>query len=281
MQTIIAVVFDFDDTLAPDSTTGFLQTLGVDTKEFWGARVQPLVDQGWDPIPAYLYMMLQESKSSPKKNITRQRLAEYGRQITPYASAPQLFGRIHKAAKTIDPKIEVEFYLVSSGIGEILRNTKLARHFKDIWACDFHYDEHGCISYPKNIISFTDKTRYLFQISKGIIGPESRKRPFDVNKKIEARDLRIPFEQIIYVGDGFTDVPCFSLVQKQRGTAFGVYDQTNKVKWGHAWSFIQDGRVTNLVPAKYGKGSVLLDNIEMAIRSIAQKILLRAQAYQG
>jgi hypothetical protein len=62
------------------------------------------------------------------------------------------------------------------------------------------------------------------------------------------------------VGDGYTDVPCFSLVQKQQGTAFAVYDQRNKVKWGHAWGFIQDGRVNNLVPAKYGKDSVLLDN---------------------
>ncbi|MCI0528268.1 MAG: haloacid dehalogenase-like hydrolase [Nitrospira sp.] len=281
MQDIIAVVFDFDDTLAPDSTSSFLESLGIDVPKFWQEKVQPLLEDGWDPVPAYLYGMLQESNSDEGRQITKDKLANWGRKVIPYQGATRVFSRIQAHAQSVNLKVFVEFYLISSGIGEILRHTKLTKNFTDIWACDFHYDRYGNILFPKNIISFTDKTRYLFQISKGIIGEGSRSKPFEVNKKIEEHKRRIPYEQMIFVGDGYTDVPCFSLLRKQGGIAIGVFDKENKEKWGRAWGFIEDDRVSNLVPADYSKNSALSISLMMAVENIARKIALRNQTYQG
>ena len=192
-----------------------------------------------------------------------------------------MFNRVRRHALSTHDKVIVEFYLISSGIGDILRNTNLASYFSDIWSCDFHYGKDGKIAFPRNIVSFTDKTRYLFQISKGITGSRVRGKPFDVNKKVDHSKLRVPFDQMIFVGDGLTDVPCFSLVRKNGGIAIGVFDKHEKEKWGRAWGFIEDGRVSNLVPADFSKDSALSLSLMMAVENMAKKIKLNGQTYQG
>lgn len=279
MSDTIAVVFDFDDTLAPDSTSSFLASIGVDVPAFWKKKVQPLIDDGWDPIPAYLYRMIELAQGD--YDISRAALADWGKKVTPFQGATRVFGRIRKHAQATHDKVNVEFYLISSGIGDILRNTKLAQYFDDIWSCDFHYGSNGRISFPRNVVSFTDKTRYLFQISKGITGPKAKGNPFNVNKKVDPPKLRVPFDQMIVVGDGLTDVPCFSLIRKNGGIAIGVFDKHEKEKWGRAWGFIEDGRVSNLVPADFSKGSALSISLLMAVENIAKKIKLSGQTYQG
>ncbi len=282
MHEKIAVIFDFDDTLAPDSTSGFLHSLGIDVKAFWGERVQPLIAAGWDPVPAYLYVMLQQSNAGdPAHLITRERLVRWGRQVHLYNGATRIFERLRKHARSVNAAIEVEFYLISSGIREALAATRIAQHFKAIWACDFEYDGEGRILFPRNIVSFTDKTRHIFHIAKGIVGPEARGRPFEVNRKVPAEHLRVPMHQMVFVGDGYTDIPCFSLVRKYDGIAIGVYDADDRARWGRAWGFIEDGRVSNLVPADYRQGSALSNSLLMAIESIARKIELRRNTYQG
>ena len=281
MQNIIAVVFDFDGTLAPDSTSSFLESIGIDVPHFWNEEVEPLLSAGWDPVPAYLYKMIQLSDSRKGRHITRQKLARWGRRISPYNGATRIFSRLRQHVASVNPVAVVEYYLISSGIGEILRATKLAKHFDEVWACDFCYGESGKIAFPKNIVSFTDKTRYLFQIAKGITGARFRGKPFEVNKKIKDENLQIPFNQMIFVGDGYTDVPCFSLIRKHGGIAIGVFDKNNRDKWGRAWGFIEDDRVSNLAPADYGKESSLSISLTMAIENIAKRIRLRKQTYQG
>ncbi|MCW5658872.1 MAG: haloacid dehalogenase-like hydrolase [Burkholderiaceae bacterium] len=279
MSQTIAVVFDFDDTLAPDSTSSFLESAGIDVPAFWRDEVQPLVANGWDPIPAYLYRMIELAKKG--RPITKAALVTWARKLKPFSGATRVFDRVRRHAKSIHENVRVEFYLVSSGIGDIVRNTRIAVHFDDIWTCDFHYDENEVIAFPKNVVSFTDKTRYLFQISKGVVGPGVRGKPFDVNKKVDAPKLHVPLDQMVFVGDGLTDVPCFSLVRKNGGIAIGVFDQHAKDKWGKAWGFIEDGRVSNLVPADFRKDSALSISLMMAVESMARKIRLREQTYQG
>jgi phosphoglycolate phosphatase-like HAD superfamily hydrolase len=281
MQNIIAVVFDFDGTLAPDSTSSFLESIGIDVPHFWRQEVQPLLDAGWDPVPAYLYMLIQKSNSESDCPITQLKLSKWGGQISPYKGATRIFSRLRQHVESINPNVAIEFYLVSSGIKDILQSTKLAKYFDDIWACNFCYDESGKIIFPKNIVSFTDKTRYLFQIAKGITGAESRGKPFEVNKKIKDGNLRIPFNQMIVVGDGYTDIPCFSLIRKNGGTAIGVFDKKNRDKWGRAWGYIEDERVSNLAPADYRKDSALSISLMMAAENITNRISLRNQTYQG
>ncbi len=282
MQDAIAVVFDFDDTLTPDSTSSYLEFLGADIKRFWSNNVQNLIENGWDPVPAYLYEMIKLSHSGElSKRITKDSFIRFGKNIKFYPGVTQIFSRLKRYAATISGNVRVEFYIISSGIGEILRATKIAKNFQDIWASDFHYAEDQSIEFPRNIVSFTDKTRYIFHVSKGVYGAYAQGKPFEVNRKIPPKELRVPIDQIIFVGDGYTDIPCFSLVTKSGGVAIGVYDKENREKWGKAWGFIEDGRVSNLVPADYTSKSALSNSLMMAVESIANRIAIRHSSYQG
>ncbi|MFV0284084.1 MAG: HAD family hydrolase [Castellaniella sp.] len=282
MADVIALVFDFDDTLAPDSTSGFLQEIGVDVPAFWHDRVGPLLDhEDWDPVPAYLYQMLALSRSGRHGPITRDRLRDWGRRLPLHEGVTTLFERLRARLHQAHPTVQLEFYLISSGIGDVLRETSIADWFSDIWASEFHYDADGAIDFPRRVVSFTDKTRYLFHIQKGIIGAESRNKPFEVNRKVDADKLRVPFEQMIFVGDGYTDIPCFSLIRRSGGVAFGVWDPRHKEKRSRAWGFIEDGRVSNLNHARFGEDAELYQLLEAAVESLASKIVLRSRMYRG
>jgi hydroxymethylpyrimidine pyrophosphatase-like HAD family hydrolase len=278
MKNIIAIVFDFDETLAKDSTTSLLESIGIDTNLFWKKEVQDLLNFGWDPVPAYLFKMIEYSKDGHK--ITLDLFRKHAKSIKFFKGVTNLFGTLKKHVQYKND-IELEFYIISSGIGEILRNTRISKHFTDIWACDFHYNENNEITFPKNIVSFTDKTRYLFHISKGLVGEKYKNKPFDVNKKFEKNEFRVPSNHIIFIGDGYTDIPCFSLVKKMEGIPIAVYDNQNENKWGTAWDFLEQDRVINLVPADYSRNSALMNSLKMAIDSIIKKIELSEKVYQG
>lgn len=271
MKTTIAVIFDFDDTLAPDSTTGLLKNLGVDVDVFW-KKVQSMVDGDWDPVPAYLQAIMEESGKGGIGEITQKVLSDWGREVPVFKGAPSVFNRLKRHVRGIDADVKLEFYLISSGIGDVIRNTSVAKNFTDIWCCEFDYDASGEVNSLKKVISFTDKTRYIFQISKGFVGESFRGQPFMVNKKIVDEEIRIPFDQMIVVGDGYTDVPCFSLVRKNGGFTIGVYDRYRPSRWGRAWEFIEDGRVSNLVSADYSSKSDLSNVLIMALESIVRRI---------
>lgn len=278
MKNKIAIIFDFDETLAEDSTTSFLESIGINTDDFWKNDVQELLNTEWDPIPAYLYKMVEYSQKDNK--ITIDSFRKHGKKIKFFKGVPRLFTNLKKHVQN-KSDIELEFYIISSGIGEILRSTTIAKYFTEIWACDFFYNENGEIVFPKKIVSFTDKTRYLFHISKGLIGKDSKNRPFEVNRKFDQSKYRIPFKQMIFVGDGYTDIPCFSLVKKMEGISIAVYDKKNINKWGTAWDFVEQDRVINLVPADYSKDSALVNSLKMAIDSIIKKKELADKVYQG
>ena len=269
----IALVFDFDDTLAHDSTSAFLESIGVDVVRFWKEEVQLLDQSDWDPIPAYQYALIQLSKKRQEGPITQ----EFGKKLKFHPGVTRVFENLRSYAASRYSDIGLEFYIISSGVGEIVRNTRIAKEFTEIWASEFHYDETGAIDFPRKVISFTDKTRYLFQISKGIIGERSRNNPFAVNRRVPYKDFRIKMEHMIFVGDGYTDVPCFSLVKRYNGITFAVYDKYRQDRWGKAWNFITDGRVSGLLSADYTADSDLTRSLMMAVDAIATKLLIEEE----
>lgn len=269
MTKRIAFIFDFDDTLAFDSTTSFLHSKGVDAQSFWKERVQPLDDNDWDPIPAYLYQLLEESKQGLP--ITKTDFQNHGKKIVFHPGVEQLFTTLNSHAKALDEEIVLEFFIISSGIGEIIRATTIAPYIKQVFASEFHYNEKEEIAFPKKIVSFSDKTRYLFQISKGILGREAYGNPYAVNKKVYNDDYYIPMNQMIFVGDGLTDVPCFSLMKQYGGVSFAVYDKERSDRWGKAWAFLKEGRVTSISRADYRAESGLMDTLMMSINDIASR----------
>lgn len=265
----IAIVFDFDGTLAPDSTTGFLESLGIDTNEFWKHQ-KDYFDNEWDFVPSYMQMILEESKKYGEKNpFTRDNFIKYAKTIKFYEGVTTLFTRLKKHIQKAQQSAEIEFYIISSGIETIIRHSKIAEEFTDIWASEFSFDEKGTIYAPKRMISFTEKTRYLYQISKGLIGPSARKDPNRVNVHVD--DYRVLFKNMIYIGDGMTDVPCFSLVKKYEGSTIAVHEP---LQWEKALkNFKDDKRVRHLVHANYEKNS----DLENAIKTSIDIILLRAK----
>lgn len=282
MHETIAVIFDFDDTLAPDSTSGYLIDAGLkDLSSFWKKEVASLTDADWDPVPAYLHKIIEASKTGRIPKVTQETLMEYGRRHPLHDGVQGIFARLRTVAKDANPKASIEFYLISSGIGDILRETPIAREFTDIWGSEFSFGSDGGIEFPKKIVSFTDKTRYLFHVQKGLVGPRSRGKPFDVNKKLRPDQIRVPIKHMIFVGDGYTDIPCFSLVKKDGGVSIAVFDKTHIEKWGNAYQFVQDGRVSNLLSANYSEQSDLSIFLSMAVKKLATDIAISSGTYQG
>ncbi|MFP4437108.1 MAG: HAD family hydrolase [Chloroflexaceae bacterium] len=276
----IALAFDFDDTLAPDTVSSLIESCGMDADHFWQERVQPRVRDGWDPIPAAMYTLIAESRrrSDPAEKITRERLVDFGRNLTFFDGVPELFDRLRRRAQETLPDIEVEFYLITAGIVETARSSQIAQHFRAMWGCDSHYTESGEIDFLKRIVTHTEKTRYLSQISKGLDNHKEVGRPFDVNRSMAANDLHIPLSQIIYVGDGMTDVPCFSMLNEAQGVAIGVFKTRTAQKWGEQNQVSAGQRVENLAPVDYREGSELLHSLTIAVEMLCKQIALRRQS---
>lgn len=238
----LALTFDFDETLAPDSTSALIQRAGVDPQAFWAVTVGERIRQGWDPVMAYLYELkrLGEAQGRPFR---RGDFEEVGRGLTLHPGVESFFDAIRNDLADAVPNAQLDFYLISSGIGDLVRSTPIAQHFTDIWSCEWHYGADGAIEFPSRVVSFTDKTRYVYQISKGLVGPDYRNRPYDVNLKVSS--YAVPMNRIVFVGDGLTDVAVFSLLSSRGGVCYAVYDP-DRGDFSKAWSFLKDERVKGL-----------------------------------
>ncbi|MEM7592716.1 MAG: haloacid dehalogenase-like hydrolase, partial [Cyanobacteria bacterium P01_A01_bin.83] len=208
----LAVVFDFDETLAPDTFSVLLTDLGLDPDTFKQERVQPLVNQGWDKYIARAYCLVEESKKrSPEDKITYERLARVGRKLKPYAGVTKMFERLRQCAQNVVKNVEVEFYLISGGFIEMARNTSIASNFRGMWGCQFYFGEDGEIKFIKQQMTNTEKTSYLYYLSKGMDAEKEKDLMFAYSS-VDEDKLYIPLTQVIYVGDGASDAPCFAVV---------------------------------------------------------------------
>ena len=272
LSNYIAVVFDFDDTLVPDTVDSLLESLGIDALKFRQERIQPLVDSGWDKIMARFYAIIEESKRRGNK-ITQEYLAKFGQELAPFDGVPEMFDRLRRSAYEINPKVEVEFYLISCGMVDIARYNCIAPNFKEMWGCEFHYNKDGGIEFLKKIVTHTEKTRYLFQLAKGIEGQQQDGKTF-VYRDVPAEELHVPLTQVIYVGDGASDIPCFSLLNEEQGTAIGVYKDRTPEEWNREIEISKSQRLANLAPAEFGEGSELMRSLTLAVESLCKQISL-------
>ncbi len=277
---IIALVFDFDDTLVPDSTTKLLRQHGIDPDRFWRVEAKALIAQGYDPPTAYLKLLFDNiGEAKPLGRLTNQQLREFGKSLDTdfYPGLPEFFDDVQQTVKANFKNIEVEFYIVSGGLQPILEGSSVVqKYFKAAYACQLGGDtEDGSLKYIKRSITFTEKTRYLFEISKGIDPKESSSNPYAVNKYVDEKHRRIPFSNMIYIGDGLTDIPCFSLLQKSKGMAFGVFDPTDKDKAKRALEeFLKPNRVVSMHAPQYTEDSELGAMLRTAITTRCSSIQL-------
>ena len=255
----VGLVFDLDDTLAPDTTTQLLSQLGVDPTAFW-ARVVERVHAGWDQVPAYLW----ELQSST--GITRQAMVQAGSKAELHPGVKELFDALRKL-RVPRVEIDLECFLVSSGLRPVVEALPIAGQFDAIWASDFLYAPDGRPQYIKNVIGFTDKTRVLIEVSKGFNQHSAERDPFAVNRRVE--EFRIPFRHMVFVGDGLTDIPAFALVTRHGGTAIAAHNAQND-SIARAESFLGDLRVQAIALADFSVGSAMFMAVSDAIRRIAR-----------
>lgn len=276
-QNIVAVIFDFDDTLTDESTTKLLEEYGIAPVEFWKTQNEVLIAKhGWDPVPGYLKLMLDNvGPDKPFGKLKNSDLRAFGSTLKFYPGVARLFTSLRKLAsehRASNPHIE--FYVITSGLEEIVRGSKIAKELSGVWGCQFA-EAGGMIAHIKNVVSFTEKTRHLFEINKGI--NDKRKKPYAVNEDVKLGDRRIPFSNMIYVGDGLTDVPCFSLVSKLGGRSVGVFDPSKAGSPKRAFEkLIAPQRVMSIHSPKYGPNDDLGSFLRVVVNQICVDLDVRS-----
>lgn len=263
-QPIVALMYDFDKTLCTKDMQeyAFIPALGMSAAEFW-AEVNTMTDvQEMDNILAYMYQMV-EKAGERKVPITRDTFREMGRKIEYFDGVKTWFERISAYGTQLG--VRVEHYIVSSGIKEIIEGTEIAKFFKKIYACEFMYDYNGFIRWPKFAVNYTAKTQFLFRINKGVLTIDSRSAE-KLNRFTPEDERRVPFRNMIYIGDGLTDVPCMKLVKTNGGQSIAVFDQEKGKDAAEALK--KAGRVNFVAAADYGPGS----DMETIVQAIIRKI---------
>lgn len=282
-SNILAIVFDFDDTLVPDSTSLLLRSRGVDTETFWREEAKALVASGYDPTHAYLRRILDRVQPGGElEGLSNRELREFGRTLDDqfFVGLPELFDELKETARRAFRDAQVEYYIISGGLQEVLDGSRIVQgHFDAVYACELGSeddDEGKPVRYIKRAVTFSEKTRYIFEINKGIRPEDARDRPYLVNKAVAEDQRRVPIENMIYVGDGLTDVPCFSLVDKSGGTAIGVFDPTKEESAKRAFQeFAAPKRVIGTYAPRYREGDDMGAFLRAAVATRASEILLR------
>lgn len=275
MTTNISLIFDFDDTLAPDSTTQLLEEHGIDPEVFWFSEFQSRVRDGYDPTVAYLSLLLDKvGADQPFGELTIADLEAFGADLTEtlYPGIPGLFDDIRSIADEYED-ITIDYYILSEGLEPIIQGTEIADRCEAVYASQLDADAEGIIRRIQRPISFTDKTRYLYEINKGITPEEAKDNPYKVNTLIDDEERRVPFENMIYIGDGITDIPCFSLVKDRGGRVFGVIGTDDEGEEGSAKQrAISDigspRRAGNPNAPMYGEGGRLGSLLRLTIEGI-------------
>ena len=270
----IAVVFDFDLTLGESSVDVLLNKLGIDPELFVEERVEPLNEQGWDHSLARFKALIDLSEQFGGI-ITEAALEEVGRDTPLYPGVETVFDRLRDTARAIVEDVTVEFYILTAGFAEVPTATAIASEFKSIWGSAGYYTEDGRLIFPKRVITYPQKVRYLMQLAKGLPldGPDA---PPDVYREVPDEDWYVPFDQMVYVGDGASDLPAFDLMEDHGGIAIGVFGPEESASgWSTNKNVHPDRRVQNLAKADYTEGAELTQSLCLAVESIAKLIALR------
>ncbi|MCH5202652.1 MAG: haloacid dehalogenase-like hydrolase [Oscillospiraceae bacterium] len=261
-KTIIAIMYDFDKTLCTKDMQdyAFIPSLNMTTKEFWGKANEVGTSLHMDSVLAYMYTMLLESK---ERNIplTRKSLVEKGNKIEFFPGVKEWFSRINSFAEKNN--VSVEHYVISSGLKEIIEGTSISGEFKEIYGCEFVYDNNGLAVFPKTAVNYTNKTQFVYRINKGVLDVAN---DYDLNKSMPDDSKRIPFCNMIYIGDGLSDVPCMKMMKSYGGVSIAVYQNDVTVK---VMDLLQNDRVDYIYPADYSEGSGLDKTVKNIIRKMA------------
>ncbi len=260
-KPICAILYDFDSTLAITDMQnfGFIPAMGMTPAEFWGETTKFSNETGCEKILSYLYTMIAVARRKGIK-LDKAFLRECGKSIKFFPGVTTWFDRINQYGA--EHGIKVEHYLISSGNKEIVEGCQIANQFKVMYGCEYVFDKaSGEAVWPKLAINYTQKTQYFFRISKGVYDATD---DVGVNEKKPTR--RIPYSNIVYIGDGMTDIPSMIIVKNNGGKSIAVYP---KGKEDRVASLYEDERVNYACVADYSSGKTLEKIIHLIIEGIA------------
>ena len=260
---IIAFLYDFDKTLCTTDMEdyAFIPSLGYTPAEFWGRANAFGWENRMDGLLAYMYTMIQECAAQNIK-LDRAFLNHCGESIQLFPGVREWFARINAFGESLG--VQVEHYVISSGLREIIEGSGIAQEFREIYACEFYYNENGDACWPKLDVNFTNKTQFVYRINKGILDVSRDK---ELNDSMPDDSKRVPFTNMIYMGDGLSDVPCMKMMRAYGGQAIAVYQASNRQG---VEKLLADGRVDFIFPADYREGMEL----DRTVRDILRKMTI-------
>ena len=256
-RPVVAICYDFDKTLSPDDmqAQGFIQSVGYEISKFWQESNGLAGSNDMDQNLAYMFKMMETAEG--RVLFTKKALLEYGTKVRLFPGVEDWFHRIREYGE--EHGVIVEHYIISSGLKEMIEGTIIANEFEKIYASSFFYSEKGVAKWPAQVVNYTNKTQFLFRIEKGVLDINDP----GVNEAFAPEDIRVPFRNMIYIGDSDTDIPCMKLVTTYGGHSIGVYnaDILDKTK---VYKMMREGRIRYFAPADYSEGAQL-DELVKAI----------------
>lgn len=266
-RPILAICYDFDKTLSPDDmqAQGYIQSIDYEVSEFWKESNELAKNNDMDQNLAYMYMMASNARG--KLLFTKGTLYEQGSNVKLFPGVKTWFDRINEYGK--NKGVCVEHYIISSGLKEMIEGTEVADKFKKIYASSFYFDKDGVAVWLAQVVNYTNKTQFLFRIEKGVLDINDQ----GVNSYFQPNQYRVPFRNMIYIGDSDTDIPCMKLVNANGGHSIGVYNSKTQDK-SKVFRMLEENRIKYYEPADYKKGSELEKLVQMIIDRTASNELL-------
>ncbi len=249
-KPILAICYDFDKSLSPDDmqAQGYIQSINYEVEDFWKESNKLADDNDMDQNLAYMFMMI--NKARGKVVFSKETLKNDGAKVKLFPGVESWFDRINEYGE--QNGVKIEHYIISSGLKEMIEGTTVADKFKRIYASSFYYDDCNVAIWPAQVVNYTNKTQFLFRIEKGVLDVNDQK----VNAYFEPDEYRVPFRNMVYIGDSDTDIPCMKLVNLHGGHSIGVYNPKTKDKT-KVYKMLEENRIKYFVPADYTADSPL------------------------
>ena len=261
-KTTIGILYDFDKTLCTTDMQeySFIKNLGMTSSDFWGEAAGITDEHEVEKILAYMFVMIKKCKEKGIK-LTKEYLKSCGENVVLYKGVQTWFDRINKFGEEMG--VNIEHYIISSGTYEIIEGTPIAKYFKRIYACKYMYDENGEALWPALAINYTLKTQYIYRISKGILDVTD---DYNLNRLQDESLRRIAYRNMIYIGDGMTDIPCMKMVKSKGGKSIALYPSG---KSEHVKPLVEDDRINYVCVADYSPRSSLEKIVKLMIENMA------------
>jgi len=275
-QNTIALVYDFDGTLSPQPMQEYtvLPKIGVEPKEFWAAVNREARETESDMMLVYMRHII-EALERVRVDVKREDFAAMAGAIEYFPGVPTWFARVNAYVKRRSRgQVKIQHYLISAGQKEILEGISIRRHFKRIYASEYYFNHHGVATFPKFLITDTLKTQFLFRINKGREAITE-----SINEHMPEGERPIPFPNMIYVGDGMSDVPSMALTKKSGGHTVAVYNPKKESQRAICEKLLHAGRADFLAEADFRKSSKLSRRVELLLDAVVADIAYRREAF--